>query len=139
MSFLDLKGVSKSYQTASETTEVLSDINLSVAEREFVAIVGFSGTGKTTLISLLAGLIEAHEGGVIFQGKEIDGPSPDRGVVFQSYSLMPWLTVNGNVGLAVDTMFPDLSKADRAAKVAHYVGMVGLSHAAGRRPAEPLS
>ncbi|MBO6508753.1 MAG: ATP-binding cassette domain-containing protein, partial [Roseibium sp.] len=136
MSFVEISGVSKSYGEGANRTDVLKDINLKVKEGAFIAIVGFSGTGKTTLISLLAGLIEADEGGVIFKGKEIDGPSPDRGVVFQSYSLMPWLTVSGNVSLAVDSVFKDKSGAERKAIADKYIEMVGLAHAKDRKPAE---
>lgn len=136
MSILKLKDVCQSFGTGLHATHVLKDINLDVKEGEFLVLLGFSGSGKTTLINLMAGLEKPSKGSVSFKGKEIVEPSPDRGVIFQSYSLMPWLTVNGNVGLAVDTVFPGLSKAERAAKVAHYVQMVGLSHAATRRPAE---
>nr|WP_319383682.1 nitrate ABC transporter ATP-binding protein [uncultured Roseibium sp.] len=136
MSFLEISGVSKSYGEGENRTDVLDDINLKVEEGEFIAIVGFSGTGKTTLISMLAGLIEADQGGVIFKGKEIDGPSPDRGVVFQSYSLMPWLSVTGNVALAVDTVFKKKSAKERKAICDKYIEMVGLDHARDRKPAE---
>ncbi|MET1412210.1 nitrate ABC transporter ATP-binding protein [Roseibium sp. HPY-6] len=136
MSFLEISGVSKSYGEGAGRTDVLEDINLKVEEGEFIAIVGFSGTGKTTLISLLAGLIEADTGGIIFKGKEIDGPSPDRGVVFQSYSLMPWLSVTGNVSLAVDTVFKKKSAKERRAICDKYIEMVGLAHAKDRKPAE---
>ena len=132
MSILSLKGVSKSYGNVP----VLKDINLDVAAGEFVVILGFSGTGKTTLINLMAGLEPPTAGAVTFKGAPITEPGRERGVIFQSYSLMPWLTVTGNVALAVDTMFPNLSRQDRTAKVDHYVEMVGLSHAATRRPAE---
>ncbi|MBG6143935.1 nitrate/nitrite transport system ATP-binding protein [Labrenzia sp. EL_142] len=136
MSFLEISGVSKSYGEGAGRTDVLEDINLKVEEGEFIAIVGFSGTGKTTLISLLAGLIEADAGGVIFNGKEIDGPSPDRGVVFQSYSLLPWLSVTGNVALAVDTVFKKRPARERKAICDKYIEMVGLAHARERKPAE---
>ena len=132
MSVLNLKNVSKSY----DDTPVLKDINLTVEEGEFLVLLGFSGSGKTTLINLMAGLEKPTRGSITFKGQPVTEPGPERGVIFQNYSLMPWLTVSGNVGLAVDTMFGGLSRAERAAKVAHYVGMVGLSHAAGRRPAE---
>ncbi|MEP2980796.1 MAG: nitrate ABC transporter ATP-binding protein [Lentilitoribacter sp.] len=136
MSFVEISDLSKHYGEGANRTEVLSNINLKVEESEFIAIVGFSGSGKTTLISALAGLIEPDTGGVLFKGKEIDGPSPDRSVVFQSYSLMPWLSVSGNVALAVNSVFKSKSKKERNEIVQKYVDMVGLSHAADRKPAE---
>jgi len=136
---IELSAVSKSYgdpslQAAGDI--VLKDINLQVMEGEFVAIVGFSGAGKTTLISLLAGLIKADRGGVIYRGKEIDGPGPERGVVFQSYSLMPWLSVYGNISLAVDRVARSLPRHKRRERVEHYIDMVGLTPAKDRKPAE---
>ena len=108
-----------------------SGIDLEVEEGEFVAILGFSGSGKTTLISLIAGLIEPDEGEVLFKGKPIDGPGPERGVVFQSYSLMPWLTVEGNVALAVDAVFARSRRPSAQALVDQTTSsMVGLGHAA---------
>jgi len=136
MAFLELKGVSKAYGAGSGRTAVLKDIDLKVEEGEFVAILGFSGSGKTTLISAIAGLIAPDAGEVLLKGRPVSGPGPDRGVVFQSYSLMPWLTVYGNVALAVDAAFKALPKSERAAKVRHYIDMVGLGHALDRRPAE---
>ena len=136
MSILKLENVSKSFGEGDHKTDVLNGIDLEVQEGEFLVLLGFSGSGKTTLINLLAGLEMPSAGEVIFKDAPITGPGPERGVIFQSYSLMPWLTVTGNVGLAVDTMFPNLSRSERSEKVAHYVKMVGLSHAATRRPAE---
>ena len=130
MGILELKGVSKGYGSP-----VLKRLDLSVEEGEFLAVLGFSGTGKTTLINLLAGLELPDAGEVLFRGQPVTGPGPERGLVFQSYALMPWLTVAGNIGLAVDAVSKG-SKAERAALVAKYIGMVGLSHAADRRPAE---
>jgi nitrate/nitrite transport system ATP-binding protein len=136
MSILSIKNVSKSYGTGTNQTDVLNGIDLDVEEGEFLVLLGFSGTGKTTLINLMAGLDTPTSGEVTFKGAPITAPGPERGVIFQSYSLMPWLTVNGNVRLAVDAIFPNLSAAERSAKVDHYVKMVGLSHATTRRPAE---
>ncbi len=133
---ISFKNLCKSYGEGQHRQEVLKDINLEVEEGEFLVLLGFSGSGKTTLINMMAGLDQPTSGQITFKGEPIKGPGPERGVIFQSYSLMPWLTVAGNVGLAVDTIFPGLSKKDRAAKVAHYVKMVGLSHAMTRRPAE---
>ncbi|MEP3232613.1 MAG: nitrate ABC transporter ATP-binding protein [Hyphomicrobiales bacterium] len=136
MTILEISNLSKHYGEGAARSDVLTDINLKVEEGEFIAIVGFSGSGKTTLMSLLAGLIEPDAGGIIFKNKEIDGPSPDRGIVFQSYSLLPWLTVYGNVELAVSEVFKKQSKAERAATIDKYIDMVGLSHARDRKPAE---
>ncbi|MBU1305143.1 MAG: ABC transporter ATP-binding protein [Alphaproteobacteria bacterium] len=133
---LELSGISKFYGEGAKRVEVLKDINLSVDAGEFVAILGFSGAGKTTLISLIAGLIEPDQGGVIYKGKEIAGPGHERGVVFQSYSLMPWLTVAGNIDLAINAVHTKKSRAERQTIRQRYIDMVGLSHAADRRPAE---
>lgn len=136
MSFLEISNLSKHYGEGSSRNDVLADVNLKVDEGEFIAIVGFSGSGKTTLISLLAGLIEPDKGGVIFKSKEIAGPSPERGLVFQSYSLMPWLSVYGNIELAVSSVHKAKSKKQRANIIDKYIDMVGLSHARDRKPAE---
>ncbi|WP_442772493.1 ABC transporter ATP-binding protein [Paenirhodobacter enshiensis] len=136
MAILEFRNVTKSFGEGPGKTDVLRGIDLSVTEGEFVVLLGFSGTGKTTLINLMAGLERPSSGEVLFKGKPIAGPGPERGVIFQNYSLMPWLSVDGNVALAVDTVFPDLPAAERRAKVDRYVAMVGLSHAKTRRPAE---
>ena len=129
---LELKSVCKSYGA----TSILNNINLSIKEGEFVAIVGFSGSGKTTLISTIAGLIQADSGEVLKQGLPITAPGPDRGVVFQNYSLMPWLTVFENVALAVDQIFKDWSAEQRRAHTEKYVRMVNLGAAMDKKPAE---
>ncbi len=129
---LELKSVCKSYGAAS----ILNNINLSIREGEFVAIVGFSGSGKTTLISTIAGLIQADSGEVLKQGLPITAPGPDRGVVFQNYSLMPWLTVFDNVALAVDQIFNHWTAEQRRAHTEKYVKMVNLGAAMAKKPAE---
>ncbi|MGS4945274.1 ABC transporter ATP-binding protein [Meridianimarinicoccus sp. RP-17] len=136
MTVLEFKGVSNSFGTGTARKDVLRDIDLRVQEGEFLVLLGFSGSGKTTLINLMAGLTAPTSGTVTYKGRPVTEPGRERGVIFQNYSLMPWLTVSGNVALAVDTVFPGLSRAERAAKVDRYVSMVGLSHAAARRPAE---
>ena len=136
MAILELRNVTKSYGAGANAVPVLNSVSLAIEEGEFVALVGFSGSGKTTLISALAGLITPESGEVLFRGEPVKGASPERAVVFQSYSLMPWLSVTGNVALAVDAVHGDKSPAEREALVARYVKMVGLSHAADRRPSE---
>ena len=106
MSILSLKNVSKGFGEGPARHTVLRGVNLEVAEGEFVAILGFSGTGKSTLMNLIAGLEQPDTGQVLFKGAPVTGPGPERGLVFQSYSLMPWLTVGGNIGLAVDAASP---------------------------------
>ncbi len=136
MTFLTIDNISKSYGSGTEASSVLKDINLQIHEGEFVAIVGFSGSGKTTLISAIAGLIKPDSGAVRMHDKVITGPDSDRGVVFQNYSLMPWLTVYGNVALSVDAIYKNWSPERRKAHTEKYIDMVGLSHATSRRPAE---
>jgi len=136
MAFLELKNVSKSYASGASRTPVLAGINLSIREGEFVAIVGYSGAGKTTLISMLAGLTSPDEGGIELAGEAITGPSPDRGVVFQNYSLLPWLTVFENIQLAVEQVFPKWTGDKVRAHVAKYVAMVNLTPAANKKPSE---
>ncbi len=136
MSILEFTNVCKGFGVGSARREVLRDVTLSVAEGEFLAILGFSGTGKTTLINLIAGLQAPDSGTATYRSAPITGPGPERGLVFQSYSLMPWLTVAGNIQLAVDAVHGQLPRAERRALVAKYIATVGLAHAADRRPAE---
>jgi nitrate/nitrite transport system ATP-binding protein len=136
MPFLQLSGVSKSFGPAEARIDVLHDINLSLERGEILAVVGYSGSGKTTLLSLVAGLLQPDRGSVTLDGRPVTGPGPDRGVVFQNYSLLPWLTVSENIALGVDQVFTDRDAAWRRQQVGRHVEMVGLSHAAQRRPAE---
>ena len=134
---LSLNNVRKSYTgKAGSVSEVLGGIDLDVEEGEFIAILGFSGAGKTTLISAIAGIVEPDAGEILLRGQAIDGPDRDRGLVFQSYSLLPWLTVGQNVALAVDSVHKDRSREARAALVQQKVDLVGLAHAMDRKPAQ---
>lgn len=132
MSFLELKGVSKSFGR----TEVLRDVNLSIPRGEVTAIVGYSGSGKTTLINLIAGLTRPDTGTVRMNDREITAPGPERGLVFQNYSLLPWLTVRENIGLSVEAVYPSWPAADKSVWVDKHIQLVGLTHAELRRPAE---
>lgn len=136
MPFLEIKNVTKSFGSGAALTEVLGGIDLSIEEGEFIAIVGFSGSGKSTLISAIAGLTTPDAGEIILKGAPITGPGSNRGVVFQNYSLMPWLTVEGNVRLAVDQVFGKESRTARRERAQKYIEMVGLSHASDRLPSE---
>lgn len=136
MSFLELHGVSKGYGVRGARNEVLHDLNLSIESGEFVAIVGYSGAGKTTLVSLIAGLIRPDAGRLTLNGEEILKPGPDRGIVFQNYSLLPWLTVAENIRLAVDQVFPSWSEAERSAQVDRHIAMVNLTPARHKFPRE---
>ena len=135
-SFLELRNVSKGFGSGSNRIEVLKNINLTIEEGEFIAIVGFTGSGKTTLISLVAGLIAPDEGEILLKGKKINGPGPDRGVVFQNYSLLPWLSVAGNVNMAVKRVFPKMNSKERQEHVARYIEMVNLTPALHKKPVE---
>lgn len=136
MSFLEIKNVSKSFGTGADKVEVLKNINLKIEEGEFVAIVGFTGSGKTTLINLINGLEQPDSGEVLLKGQPIKGPGPDRGVVFQNYSLLPWLTVYWNVKVAVDQVFKKASRTEKKERVKKYIDMVHLSHAIDKLPSE---
>jgi nitrate/nitrite transport system ATP-binding protein len=136
VAFLEVRGVAKSYGTGRQGAEVLREVDLSVDEGEFVAIVGYSGAGKTTLIAILVGLLQPDRGTVTLEGKPVSGPHPERGIVFQNYSLLPWLTALGNVQLAVDQVFPDWPAAKRRARAEEYLALVKLSEAHHKRPVE---
>ncbi|MEL6892893.1 MAG: ATP-binding cassette domain-containing protein, partial [Actinomycetota bacterium] len=131
---LSLRNVTKSYRdTSGVVTPVLDGLDLDVVDGEFVAILGFSGSGKTTLVSAIAGLIELDAGEVLVHGEPTTEPGPDRGVVFQSYSLLPWLTVEGNVRLAVDAVHGALDSSERSEIVDSTIELVGLAHAKDRK------
>ncbi|MCC7375609.1 MAG: ABC transporter ATP-binding protein [Verrucomicrobiales bacterium] len=136
MPFLQLTDVSKGYGDGPSRTRVLRDIRLTIEKGEFVAIVGYSGVGKTTLINLMAGLNRPDSGIVTLNDLEITEPGPDRGLVFQNYSLLPWLTVAENIRLAVDQVFPNWSASKKAQHVDRHIAMVNLSPARDKKPAE---
>ena len=132
---LTLTEVCKGYGSSKQRTEVLHNINLEVQRGEFLAIVGYSGAGKTTLISIIAGLIAPDSGRIELDGHQITEPGPDRGVVFQNYSLLPWLTVYENIALAVDSLF-DWPAAQKRAYIEKYLTMVDLTPARHKKPPE---
>jgi nitrate/nitrite transport system ATP-binding protein len=111
-------------------------VDLSVKQGEIVAIVGYSGAGKSTLLHLVSGLLKPDAGSVSLGGRVIEGPGTDRGVVFQNYSLLPWMTVAENIRLAVDSVFPDWSETRRSEQVDRHIHLVNLTHARDRRPSE---
>jgi nitrate/nitrite transport system ATP-binding protein len=134
--FLTLDRVSKGYGAGPARSQVLSDVSLTVNEGEFVAVVGYSGAGKTTLISMVAGLLAPDSGTITMEGKPITGPGPERGVVFQNYSLLPWMTAFENIYLAVDQVHTGWSVAEKRACTQKVLDLVKLGHASGKRPHE---
>ncbi len=136
MPLIEIQSASKGYGSAGARTEVLGNINLAVEEGEFVVIVGYSGSGKSTLINLISGLVTPDHGQVLIDGHPVTGPGPDRGLVFQNYSLLPWLTVQQNIALAVDEVFRDWPREQRQRHTEKHIAMVKLSHAAHKYPRE---
>jgi len=133
---LEIKNVYVGFGPLSSRTEVLANINLTVEQNEFVAIIGFSGSGKSTLMNLLAGIQQPDRGDVCMNGKVVTEPGPERGILFQNYSLLPWLSVFGNIELAVKQVFPTMSKSERADYIQHYIQMVSLSGSEWKKPGE---
>jgi nitrate/nitrite transport system ATP-binding protein len=136
MAFFELTNVSKSYRSGARVVPILSDINLQIDKGEFVAIVGYSGAGKTTLISLMAGLVQPDSGAITLNDLPIRGPGPDRGVVFQNYSLLPWLSAYENIYLAVEQCFPNCAPARKRQRTEEYLGLVNLTGARDKTPGE---
>jgi nitrate/nitrite transport system ATP-binding protein len=134
MAFLELKNVSKGFGPRGRRTEVLRDINLKMERGQFVAIVGYSGAGKTTLISMIAGLTRPDDGSITLNDLEVIAPGPDRGVVFQNYSLLPWLSVYENIYLAVEQVFPNWSVAKKEQHTEKHIAMVNLTPARDKKP-----
>lgn len=135
--FLKLDRVDKTFARGGTSTNVLSDVNLTIERGEYVAVIGHSGCGKSTMLNLIAGLTPVTSGAVLLEGQEVNEPGPERAVVFQNHSLLPWLTCYENVKLAVDKVFSGLkSKAERHDWVLHNLDLVNMVHAKDRRPSE---
>src|SRR4029077_7389610 len=135
-SFLELTQLGKSYDTVQGSAVIVKDFNLRVRQGEFVCIIGHSGCGKSTVLSIAMGLSEATEGGVIIDGREVAGPGLDRGVVFQSPALLPWLTARDNVQLAVEQVNDGAGRKEQQRIAEKYLGLVGLSEVADCYPDE---
>ena len=134
--YLELSNLTKIYPTPKGPAVIVRNFNLRIKKGEFVCLIGHSGCGKSTVLSMVAGLNEITEGGIILAGKELVGPGPDRGVVFQSPCLLPWLTAFENVALGVDQVFYTASKQERRQIIEYYLSVVGLADAMHKRPAE---
>ena len=135
-SFLVVDNLSKVYPTKSGDYTVLEDVNLAVSEGEFVCVIGHSGCGKSTLLDMVSGFRQPSSGEVRLQGKRITEPGPDRMVVFQNYSLLPWKTAFENIYLAVNSVYPDKPKKDKEDIVHKHLAMVGLEEAANKKPGQ---
>jgi nitrate/nitrite transport system ATP-binding protein len=134
---LKLDHVEKSFARGSSVSHVLSDINLDIDAGEFVSIIGHSGCGKSTVLNLVAGLLPVSAGAVLLDDQEVNQPGPERAVVFQNHSLLPWLTVYDNVNLAVSKVFSvKKSKTERHDWVMHNLDLVQMAHAKDKRPGE---
>jgi nitrate/nitrite transport system ATP-binding protein len=135
--YVSIENVGMRFKTKKGSFEALRDINLKVAKGEFITLIGHSGCGKSTLLNLIAGLTEPSQGTLICNGREISGPGPERAVVFQNHSLLPWLTCFDNVYLAVERVFSTSeNKAQLRARTEAALNMVGLSHALNKYPSE---
>ncbi len=135
--FVQIDHVDKVFPLANGGKYVaLKNIELEIHEGEFISLIGHSGCGKSTLLNMIAGLDRATAGGVILEGREITEPGPDRMVVFQNYSLLPWLSVRENIALAVDEVYSKQPQGERRSIIEHHIELVGLTHAAKKRPGE---
>jgi len=136
MAYLTVRGVEKSFASPRGVTRVLGGVTLELDAGEFAAVVGYSGSGKTTLVSLVGGLLVPDAGEIVLDGVPVTGPGPDRGIVFQQYSLLPWMTVYDNVALAVDAVRPGASAGERRRLTEEFIGLVNLTGAMCKRPRE---
>ncbi len=137
MSYLSIEQLDKSFVRGNLASQVLKNINLRIDKGEFISIIGHSGCGKSTVLNIVAGLLDPSLGVVILDGKEVSGPGPDRGMVFQNHSLLPWLTVFENVEVAVNKVFKrSMSKAERREWIEHNLRLVSMGHALDKYPQE---
>lgn len=134
--FVSVEGLSKRFSSKGQELVVFEDVNIGINQGEFVCIIGHSGCGKSTILNVLAGLDEPSSGVIIMDGKEVKGPSLDRGVVFQNYSLLPWLSALQNVSFGVKARWPQWTQAQVRAHSEKFLGMVGLGHSLDRKPSE---
>jgi nitrate/nitrite transport system ATP-binding protein len=135
--YLKIDQVSKSFTRGGDVSEVLRDVSLTIHKGEFVSIIGHSGCGKSTLLNMVAGLLPVTTGAILLEDREVNAPGPDRAVVFQNHSLLPWLSVYDNVKLAVDKVFSRTrTRAQRHDWTMHNLELVQMAHAKDKRPAE---
>src|SRR6266446_6245033 len=134
MAFIEIQKIAKSFRSETGVRHVLENVNLSVDEGEFVSVVGYTGSGKSTFISIVAGLLEADSGQVLLRGVRTSGFPARASIVFQNYSLLPWFSAMENVRLAVDANFPSWPRAKQREQAARYLEMVGLGNAFEKRP-----
>lgn len=135
-SYLELSKLTKVYPTPKGPAVIVQDFDLKIANGEFITLIGHSGCGKSTVLSMVAGLNSITSGGIILAGKEVTGPGPDRGVVFQSPCLLPWMTAHENVKLGVDQVFYTASSVERREIAEYYLSIVGLADALKKYPSE---
>jgi nitrate ABC transporter ATP-binding subunit len=134
--YCEIWRLAKTFPSPAGPYEVVKDFDLTLAEGEFVSLIGHSGCGKSTVLSILAGLAEKTYGSIILADREVRGAGPDRGVVFQAPCLLPWMSAMDNVMLGVDQVYPSAPRGDRRRIAEHYLGLVGLADAMHRMPAE---
>jgi nitrate ABC transporter ATP-binding subunit len=134
--YVELFNLGKTYETPKGPAVIVESFDLNIAKGEFVTLLGHSGCGKSTVLTMVAGLNPITNGGVVIAGREIAGPGPDRGVVFQAPCLLPWMTAFQNVMLGVERVFPKASKRERMATVEYYMELVGLGDSMHKPPAE---
>lgn len=134
--FLEISQLEKVYDTPRGPSVIVQNFNLSVTRGEFISVIGHSGCGKSTVLSMIAGLTDVSNGGIILSGKEVSGAGPDRGVVFQAPCLLPWLTALDNVMLGIDQVYYTASREERRQIAEYYLSVVGLAEAMQKKPSE---